>query len=247
MKRKKIYKIIFCLILFFSISFTVYSFNNFMFEKAEIKETKKQLEKIEIKEEKLEKTSTELSLVDKYNRYKGEFNNNDIIGTLTIKGSGIDVILVQTDNNSYYLNHLIDRTYNEMGSVFVDYRTNIESSRQINIYGHNSDFYDLPFKRLEYYLDYEFFSNNQIILIETVNGTKTFEIFSVKVITDDIEHTKVSFSNDEDFSNHIKRLRSNSLYDSNIEVLGSNRILVLQTCLMDSTLGEYLIILGREV
>ena len=78
-------------------------------------------------------------------------------------------------------------------------------------------------------------------------GTKTFEIFSVKVITDDIEHTEILFDNDADFNEHIKKLRNNSLYDSHDEVSGTDQILVLQTCLINNTLGKYLIIIGRKV
>ena len=134
-----------------------------------------------------------------------------------------------------------------MGSMFVDYRSDIENGRQINIYGHNSDIYDLPFKKLLNYLDRDFFINNRKVTLETLNGTKTFEIFSVKVITDDIEHTEILFDNDADFNEHIKKLRNNSLYDSLDEVSGTDQILVLQTCLINNTLGKYLIIIGRKV
>ena len=134
-----------------------------------------------------------------------------------------------------------------MGSMFVDYRSDIENGRQVNIYGHNSDIYDLPFKKLLNYLDRDFFINNRKVTLETLNGTKTFEIFSVKVITDDIEHTEILFDNDADFNEHIKKLRNNSLYDSLDEVSGTDQILVLQTCLINNTLGKYLIIIGRKV
>lgn len=166
---------------------------------------------------------------------------------MIIEGLDIDNLLVQTTDNDYYLRRLLDGTYNVMGSMFVDYRSDIESGRQINIYGHNSDIYDLPFRKLPNYLDRDFFLNNRTITLETLNGTKTFEIFSVKVITDDIEHTKILFDNDLDFDEHIKKLRSNSLYDSLDEVSGTDQILVLQTCLLNNTLGKYLIIIGRKV
>ncbi len=237
-------KIIYILILVLAIIFTVYSLFNFLLEKKEIRETKRQLEVVE---EKKNKISDELNINDRYDQYKKEFNNNDIIGRLIINSLDIDNLLVQTTNNDYYLRRLLDGTYNVMGSMFVDYRSDIESGRQINIYGHNSDIYDLPFKKLLNYLDRDFFLNNRKVVLETLNGTKTFEIFSVKVITDDIEHTEILFDNDADFNEHIKRLRSNSLYDSLDEVSGTDQILVLQTCLLDNALGKYLIIIGRKV
>ena len=237
-------RIVYILILVLAIILTVYSLFNFLLEKKEIRETKRQLEVVE---EKKNKISDELNINDRYDQYQKEFNNNDIIGRLIIDSLGIDNLLVQTTNNDYYLRRLLDGTYNVMGSMFVDYRSDIESGRQINIYGHNSDIYDLPFKKLLNYLDRDFFLNNRKITLETLNGTKTFEIFSVKVITDDIEHTEILFDNDADFNEHIKKLRNNSLYDSLNEVSGTDQILVLQTCLINNTLGKYLIIIGRKV
>lgn len=237
-------KIIYILILVLAIIFTVYSLFNFLLEKKEIRETKRQLEVVE---EKKNKISDELNINDRYDQYKKEFNNNDIVGRLIINSLDIDNLLVQTTDNDYYLRRLLDGTYNVMGSMFVDYRSDIENGRQINIYGHNSDIYDLPFKKLLNYLDRDFFINNRKVTLETLNGTKTFEIFSVKVITDDIEHTEILFDNDADFNEHIKKLRNNSLYDSHDEVSGTDQILVLQTCLINNTLGKYLIIIGRKV
>ena len=237
-------RIVYILILVLAIILTVYSLFNFLLEKKEIRETKRQLEVVE---EKKNKISDELNINDRYDQYQKEFNNNDIIGRLIIDSLGIDNLLVQTTNNDYYLRRLLDGTYNVMGSMFIDYRSDIESGRQINIYGHNSDIYDLPFKKLLNYLDRDFFLNNRKITLETLNGTKTFEIFSVKVITDDIEHTEILFDNDADFNEHIKKLRNNSLYDSLNEVSGTDQILVLQTCLINNTLGKYLIIIGRKV
>jgi sortase B len=82
---------------------------------------------------------------------------------------------------------LIDKTPNKVGSVFVDYRTKIGESKQVNIYGHSSGNYDIPFDNLKKYLDKKFYEENRIITIDTIDGRYTYEIFSVKV-TDDEEH-----------------------------------------------------------
>lgn len=237
-------KFLYNFILALAVIFTCYSLVNFILEKREVRKVKRELEVVE---EKKNKISDELDINDRYDLYRREFNNNDIIGRLIINSVDIDSLLVQTDNNDYYLRRLLDGTYNIMGSIFVDYRSDIISGRQINIYGHNSDIYDLPFNRLLKYLDEDFFLNNKEIILETLDGVKTFEIFSVKVITDDIEHTEILFDNDLDFNEHIKRLRSNSLYDSLDSISSSDQILVLQTCLLDNALGKYLIIIGRKV
>ena len=46
-------------------------------------------------------------------RYQKEYQNNDIVGILKLEGAGINTFLVQTDNNDYYLKHLINKEYNK--------------------------------------------------------------------------------------------------------------------------------------
>ena len=75
--------------------------------------------------------------VNKLEIYKKQYNNDDIIGSIKIDGTKIDSLIVKGSDNKYYLNHSIDKKYNKIGTIFVDYRTNL-SSKQINIHGHNS-------------------------------------------------------------------------------------------------------------
>lgn len=246
-KNKK--KIIYYILLSFSLIVLITSTVIFVYEKLNKKNTKEKLETIvQIKKEVDNTRVNNISLVDKYNEYRKSYGNNDIIGSLKIESVGIDTLLVQTTNNTYYLNHLLNKKYDITGSIFVDHNSNIENSKQINIYGHNSDIYDVPFKNLEKFLSKEFFnSSDKKIIIEKENGLKTFEIFSTKIVDKDIEHTKVEFENDTQWQQHLEILRSNSLYDTNVELGESDQILVLQTCLYDTNLGKYLIILGRKV
>ena len=60
--------------------------------------------------------------------YRNYYNNNNIVGSLKIEGTDIDTLLVQGDDNKYYLNHSIKNEYDELGSVFVDYRTDLSSN-----------------------------------------------------------------------------------------------------------------------
>ena len=87
---------------------------------------------------------------------------------------------------------------------------------------------------------------NRIITIDTIDGRYTYEIFSVKV-TDDEEHLKVKFSNDDDYLKHLKRLKNNSLYEEDINLNASDEILVLQTCIFNNPNGALLIINYRKV
>ena len=83
---------------------------------------------------------------------RNEFNNQDIIGRLYIESIRLDVPLVQTEDNEYYLNHDVYKNLDKVGSIFLDYRNNIDVDSKILIYGHNSKNIETDFKKLENFL-----------------------------------------------------------------------------------------------
>ena len=53
--------------------------------------------------------------------------NSNTKGWIQVNGTNINYPFVQTDNNSYYLTHSFDNSYNSAGWVFLDYRNNIKN------------------------------------------------------------------------------------------------------------------------
>ena len=154
--------------------------------------------------------------------FKEFFSNNDIIGSLKIKGTNINTLLVKGIDNKYYLNHSIYKEKNIKGSIFVDYRNNLNSN-QINIYGHNSKKYNLMFKELEKYKDKSFYDKHKIIELWDGINTYKYEIFSVKIVKKNSNHMSL------DIENNIKELNK-SIYNTGISVNKNDKILILQTC-----------------
>ena len=115
------------------------------------------------------------------------------------------------------------------------------SSKQINIYGHNSRYYDVVFKRLEKYLDKDFYKSNRYISLITVDDVFNYEIFSVNV-TDSENHLDFSSS----FNDRVKFLKTNSLYDTGVDVSDDDYLLVLQTCIYNRS-GGLLVISAKKV
>ena len=96
--------------------------------------------------ETIQTDNTYSELYDRNNLYK--------IGTLKILGSNFERILVQTDNNNFFLSHDINGEFSNIGSIFLDYRNKL-TDRKLLVYGHNSKtIKDAPFHFLENYLDY---------------------------------------------------------------------------------------------
>lgn len=68
--------------------------------------------------------------------------------------------VVRGEDNSYYLNHTVQKTYNIAGSIFLDYRNERDFSDSKNIiYGHNMKDGSM-FHVLRNYQDIDFFQEH---------------------------------------------------------------------------------------
>ena len=184
------------------------------------------------------------------NDVRNEYQNNDIVGILSIDNTDYRVPILQGKDNNYYLNHTPDGRENFMGSIYLDYRVNIDSSRKLLIYGHNSSNIDMPFKILEEFYDIDYYNNHKTMSIITSNAEKKYEIFSVYVEPSDYSYMNLKLS-DEEFSNQIKMFKKKSMYDTGVEVTGNEEILILQTCSTHKDYSnyekKYLLIILRRV
>lgn len=63
----------------------------------------------------------------------------DVVGYISVPSVSINYPVVQTDNNDYYLDHLITGEVSSSGSVFLDYRCDADALTAKNsiLYGHN--------------------------------------------------------------------------------------------------------------
>lgn len=189
---------------------------------------------------------------NKIEALKEEYQNDDIKALLRIKGLNYEAVIPQGNNNSFYLNHLLNKSYGGMGTPFLDSRVSIDNSRKLLIYGHNSSKYEMPFKILENYYDTNFYKKYPYIEFETEKGVRTFQIFSVYVETKDFSYyNKIKFTSNDDYYRHISILKDKSFYDTGVKVYKNDNVLILQTC---STLKKYknlkkkyLLIVSKEV
>ncbi len=176
------------------------------------------------------------------------YSNDDIKARIIIESLDIDNVVLQSSDNEFYLKRNAYKRYSALGSIFLDYRTDIKDSKQINIYGHNSHYYDIPFSRLDAYLSYDFYEDNKYIYLETENGLYTYEIFAVYgIYRENNEHMLVDFDDCEEWNDHFNSMKNKSIYDTGVSVNGNDTVLVLQTCLYDTSYGKYLIINAKKI
>lgn len=165
------------------------------------------------------------------NNIKNEYNNNDDIkGILSIPNTNYISPIPQGKDNQYYLDHTPDKKSNYMGSTYLDYRLDINSSKKLLIFGHNSANIDMPFKILENYYDSNYYNNHQYIEITTNETLKKYEIFSVYIATKDFTYMNINFKNSSEWYNHLLKLKNASMYNTNVDVSPEDEILILQTC-----------------
>lgn len=233
--KKKIFRIGFC-ILIFTLTCLVF-FNSNSFEKKREEYNKKQVTV------RYEKIADEVEESNTILEYQKQFNNDDILGELSIPNTNLKVPVAQSSNNEYYLNHLLDKSYNTLGSIFLDYRNKI-TDRKIIIYGHNSQNVVTEFQLLEKYISKDYYDSHSDIYLKTVDDEYHYKIFSVYIAVTDYRHVNLKLAGDK-YTNHLSWLKSQSIYDTFVEVSDED-ILVLQTCYYDPV-GSYLIVAAKKV
>lgn len=183
-----------------------------------------------------------INIIDEY---KKKYNNNDIVGILNINSLNMSSLIVQGSDNEYYLNHLENKESSIYGSLMLDYRTNLNSSKINLIYGHMSNSDATPFKKLDKYLDYDFYKDNKTIEITDEYDTYKYEIFSVaKISKDEYRHLIVNFNNSLELLDQYNWFKEISIYKSEIDLNDSDDVLILQTCTKNS--NEFILVISRK-
>lgn len=156
--------------------------------------------------------------------------NTDTIGWIQVDGTNIDYPFLQYNDNTYYLKHSFDKSYNNAGWIFMDYRNNSFLDKNTIIYGHGR--YDLTmFGSLKNILTDEWFNNsNHMIKIITKTNTSIWQVFSVYRIPTTSDYLQINFDDNDEFINFSKTLINRSYFDFNTSINTNDKILTLSTC-----------------
>lgn len=217
------------------------------------KSTNKQLD--EIKEKvKIEETNSNEELVniqdDKDNDYWNYIKlplvsvdfkellekNSDTVAFLKVNGTNINYPVVQTNDNEYYLHHSYNKTKNEAGWVFLDYRNNLDNLQENSIiYAHGR--YDTTmFGSLKNVFKSDWYNktDNYVVYLSTPNKNMLWQIFSVYKIKTETYYLTSSFASDESYQKFIDTIKERSKYNFNTNVTTNDKILTLSTCYNNS-------------
>lgn len=162
--------------------------------------------------------------------------NKDTVAFIHMENNNINYPVVQSKDNNYYLTHAFDKSYNEAGWVFLDYRNNINSLSFNNIiYGHGR-LNKTVFGSLKDTLDKEWQSNkdNLAIYISTPNENMIFQIFSIYTIKSESYYINTLFNNKNEKSKWLDTMIQRNTSAINTSVDTNDKILTLSTCLDDN-------------
>lgn len=190
------------------------------------------------------------ALPDILPEYKALYAENpDTIGWLRIDGTGIDnVVMYAPDEIDKYLHTDFYGKYSYRGCLFVDEYCDILSSDNLIIYGHNMKDYSM-FGSLMYYVSEDFYRQHKLISFDTIYEKQTYEIVAaiktelVPEGSDGFKYYEYTGSGDEDsFSEYVKFIEENKLYDTDAELSPGDKILTLSTCAYHSEDGRFIVV-----
>lgn len=147
---------------------------------------------------------------------------------INIDNTNIDYPVVQGKDNDFYLNHGFDKEESISGTLFIDYKNNIERDKNIVIYGHHMKNKTM-FHNLNYFKEEDFFNESEITVIRDGNLCK-YEPFSVYVIPEEEAIFNMSFSDDNKYEEYLKSLSDNSYFYKDIDLDKGSEIITLITC-----------------
>ena len=157
--------------------------------------------------------------------------NSDTVGWIKVDGTKVNYPVVQSSDNSYYLNHACNGSSNIGGWIFADYRDDFkEFGKNTIIYGHNMNnktmFGSIPNMLYNGYLNN---SSNYYIKISTPTTNTIWKVFSIYTVEPETYYIKTGFYS-ENFGDWLNTIKGRSIYDFGISVGEDDKVLTLSTC-----------------
>lgn len=140
--------------------------------------------------------------------------------------------VVKSADNKEYLTKTFSANDNKLGAIFMDMRNqNDFSDRNTFIYGHNMKVGGEMFSQLNEYASEDFYKAHPYFYIYTPDGkTRTYEVFSARVVKDSAEVYNLNITTDEEFEAYLAECKSTSNYVTSLGVDRNSKIVSLSTC-----------------
>ncbi len=176
--------------------------------------------------------------------------NTDLVGWLSIDKLKMDFPILQTDNDSYYLKRSFTHRYTDLGNPFLACDNSVDPlDRNSIIYGHSTRTSDKIFSKLFDYRTTRGFVNNPVIEFNTLYHDYKWKVYAVFITSATASGDNGYFFNyvwknlsDESFEKYIAAVDERKLYTTGVDILPTDKILTLSTCLYDFDDARFVVI-----
>lgn len=196
---------------------------------------------------------TTVQLPDVLDEYKTLYEKNKkLIGWLKIDDTIIDYPVMQTGDNSYYLEHNFNQEYDKNGSLFLDYNCSIyPRSTNLIIYGHHMKSGQM-FGQLQKYAKQSYGEKHSIITFDSIYEKATYQVmyvFRSQVYNEDDLVFKyyqfIDANSKKEFDSYMNEMAKMSLYDTGVTASYGDSLLTLSTCDNSQTDGRFVVVAKR--
>ena len=171
------------------------------------------------------------------NKFKGLLaTNSETVGYVYIPGTQLDEPVVQTTDNSTYLDKRFDGGHEPyMGTVFMDTDNKKEFSDRLTwLFGHarGSKVGDhRMFNDVNYYSRQDYFDEHPYVVIETPERKYYYEAVAMIIVPEETAFYRTSFDDDKDFQTQLTTIYETAeVKKPNVKVSAKDKYLVLSTC-----------------
>lgn len=165
--------------------------------------------------------------------------NSDLAGWLNVEGTSIDYPVLQAvaQSSDFYLNHDFNGKEDINGSLFLDFRNNLQKPNDnMIIYGHNMKS-GMMFGELKKYLEPTFWKEHKKVTFNTIYEKAEYEIVAVclsKVAEDGAGNFKyydfIEAGSKKAFRQFVKNIKELNIMDEKLELSYGDKLLTLSTC-----------------
>lgn len=185
--------------------------------------------------------------------YETLYNKNKkLIGWLKIDDTNIDYPVMQTSDNTYYLDHNYNQEYDKNGSIFLDYNCSVyPRSTNMIVYGHHMKSGSM-FGNLQKYAKESYGKKHAVITFDTIYEKAQYQVmyvFRSQVYNeDDIVFKYYQFieaNSETEFNSYMQEMSALSLYDTGVTAEFGDSLLTLSTCDSSQTDGRFVVVAKR--
>ena len=168
--------------------------------------------------------------------------NPEICAWVRLSDTAIDLPVVKTTDNAFYLNHLFDETKNKLGTPFIDAGNAGDfSDRHTVIYGHALKSGAMLGSLWEYENPNYYMRHPELQLFLPDGRQLTLAVFACARVDGVRSGIPISFANEASFLEFIDDLHELSAFSSNVKITSADRIVSFCVVLPDGGEGRLLV------